>query len=180
MAKKAAGAAPAFTAELLALIKERDAILLRMKPDADREMEIRKQLASALFPKPEEGSQRLITADGFEVILTHKVNRKLDEALVDSVMLELPEGCPARELGNLIAYPPKLVMDGYRALPADQLAIVQQMVTETDGAPELKIEPIAQPDPQDIAEMQQGGGDPSGRGKGGKKAPAKAKTKKKK
>ena len=142
MPKKEAAAAPALTAELLAFIKERATLLERMTKDKEREMELRLYLAKVLVPEPVEGAQRLITADGYEVCLTHKINRRLDAAMVDDVMAELPEGCPARSIGVLIDYKPSLVLDGYRTLPSDQLAIVQQMITETDGAPDLDIMPI--------------------------------------
>lgn len=152
MAKAIAAAAPAFTADQLALIAEREEILRWLEPAKVREMDIRKQLAAALIPSPKEGTQRLVTEDGYEVILVHKIKRGIDEAQIDAVMLELPEDSPFRVPGVLIRYKPELVSAGYKGLPADQLKIVQQAITEKDGSPELTIKPVAQPDPQDIAE----------------------------
>lgn len=142
MAKKQAAPAPALTAELLALIAERDQILPWLEQAKARELELRAQIAAALFPSPVEGANRLFTEDGYQIYLDHKINRNIDEAAIDAVMAELPEGCPARELGFLIRYKPALVMDGYRALPEDQLRIVQQAITETPGSPKLVIEKV--------------------------------------
>ena len=57
MAKAIAAAAPAFTADQLALIAEREEILRWLEPAKVREMDIRKQLADALIPSPKEGTQ---------------------------------------------------------------------------------------------------------------------------
>lgn len=142
MAKIKAASAPAITADLRSLMQERDAILRWLKPAQDRELEIRKHLAASFFPSPTEGINRTVTADGYEVILNHKINRKVDEAAIDAVMMELPEDAPERVPGVLIAYKPTLVLSGYRGLSADKLRIVAQAVTETDGSPELTIVPI--------------------------------------
>jgi hypothetical protein len=118
--------------------------------------------------------------------------------------MEFPEGSPERVPGVLIAFKPTLVMDGFRALDADKAKIIGQAIKESPGAPDLTIVRIEQPDPQDIAEMEEtpvpsdapapapsdtgvaegqptstavqsdtpiaanpeGGGDPSGRGRG--------------
>lgn len=139
MAKKQAASAPAITAEQLTLIQERNAILLWLATAKNREKDIRTKLAKEFFPTPAEGVNRLVTADGYAIAYDFKINRKLDESALDTVMMELPEGCNARVPGVLIAYRPTLVLAGYRELPADQLKIVQQVVTESDGLGELDI-----------------------------------------
>jgi hypothetical protein len=140
MAKKEAATAPALSAELLALVQERDAILQWLKPAQTRELEIRAQLAASLCPSPVEGVNRILTADGYEVTVDHKVNRKLDEAALDSVMPALDESY--RVLGVLVQYKPSIVMEGLRTLPAEQLKIFQQAITETPGTPALTIKKV--------------------------------------
>jgi hypothetical protein len=152
MPKAIAAPAPALSAELLAFIKEREEILSWLSTAIPREKELRTYLAAVLIPSPTEGTNRLVTEDGYEVILNHKINRSIDEAQIDHVMSELPEDSPYRVPGVLIKFKPELVLSGYRGLPADQLKIVQQAVTEKPGMPELSIKPVAQPDPQDVAE----------------------------
>ena len=140
MAKKPAASAPALSAEQLALIQERDAILAWLEPAKARELEIRNLLVQSLLPSPVEGANRLFTADGFEVYIDHKINRKLDVAALDSIMPAMDESY--RQLGVLIDYKPALVLDGYRALPDDQRKIFQQALTETPGTPTLNIQKV--------------------------------------
>lgn len=127
---------------LEAKIKEWREIVEWLTPAKDREMELRKEIASTLFHKPEEGTNRL-KAGAFEFVLTSKINRTLDEAALDSVMAELPEDSPYRQVGVLIRYKPALVLDGYRAMPEDQKLIFAQALTEEAGAPGLIINDLS-------------------------------------
>lgn len=139
MAKKQAAAAPALPADILALIAERDEILPWLEKAKARELELRGMIAAQLFPAPTEGVNRIITEDGYEIVLDHTINRKIDEQALDSVMAELPDDSPYRQVGVLIAYKPQLVLKSYRTMPEEQLKIVQQAIMETDGSPKLIV-----------------------------------------
>ena len=107
----------------------------------DEEMNLRKAIATALFPAPTEGVNRLLLAgdDGttMEVVMTHKINRELDEPALDSVMPRLPEDF--RKLGILVAYKPSLVLSGLRRLTPEQARIFADALTEKPGAPSLVV-----------------------------------------
>jgi hypothetical protein len=106
-----------------------------------RELELRNGFAR-LFTEPKEGVNHLLTADGFDLVLDYKVNRKLDVAALDAVMNELPEDSAFRQTGVLIEYKPALVMKGYRVLPDAERLIFCQALTETPGTPGLEIKRV--------------------------------------
>lgn len=136
-----ANTAPALTPEQLAAVTEWQALTEWMDKAKKREQELRNGFAR-LFTQPKEGVNHLITADGFDLVLDYKVNRKLDVAVLDAVMSELPENSAFRQLGVLIEYKPALVMSGYRLLPDDQRLIFCQALTETPGTPGLEIKRV--------------------------------------
>lgn len=139
MSKKPTASAPAIDAQIKPYLDEWMVLTKRLEVDKAREIELRKYLGAVFFPTPEEGVNRIKTADGFEFALEHKINRKLDEAALDAVMSELPEESPYRNLGVLIQYKPSLVLSGYREMPADQKLIFSQALTETPGTPSLEV-----------------------------------------
>lgn len=136
-----ANTAPALTPDQLAAVVEWQALTEWMEKAKTRELELRNGFAR-LFTEPKEGVNHLLTADGFDLVLDYKVNRKLDVAALDAVMAELPEDSAFRQLGVLIEYKPSLVMKGYRALPDDQKLIFCQALTETAGTPSLEIKRV--------------------------------------
>lgn len=134
-----AGKAPALSPEIVAKVQERNKILEWLKKRAAREMELRRDLAAFFVPKPKEGTNR-IEGEGYEVKVGHTVSRKLDAASLDAVMVQFPEGHPARVVGNLIQYKPALVLDFYRTLSDEDRKIFDQALTiSDDGAPTLEI-----------------------------------------
>ena len=133
---------PCTDATLPPEIQEWKQIVTWLKTAKEREMAIRKKIAAAFFPKPTEGVNRAITEiDGlpFEIVLDYGIRRKLDEAVLDSVMLALPEDSPYRVPGVLIAYKPSLVLKNFRTLPDDQRRIFSAALTETPGTPSIGI-----------------------------------------
>ena len=108
-----------------------------------KEKDLRATLAKFFFPAPVEGVNRVCTAingQTLELALDQRVNRKLDAAVLDDVMHQLPEDSPYRIAGTLVAWEPKLVVKGLRTMPDDQRRIFSQALTETPGTPSLEIE----------------------------------------
>lgn len=134
-------AVAALTQELQASIDEWTALTKWLEKGKKRELELRNTLAE-LFVEPKEGVNHLHVGGLLDFVLDYKVNRKLDEQVLDTVMSELPEDSPYRQLGVLITYKPQLVLGGYRSLPADQKLIFCQALTETPGTPSLEIKPL--------------------------------------
>ena len=138
---------PCTDATLPPEIQEWKQIVTWLKTAKEREMAIRKKIAAAFFPKPTEGVNRAITEiDGlpFEIVLDYGIRRKLDEAVLDSVMLALPEDSPYRQPGVLIAYKPSLVLKNFRTLPDDQRRIFSAALTETPESPSVEINEVKQ------------------------------------
>ena len=134
-------------ATLPATIKEWRSVAAWMDTAKKQEKELRTKIANAFFPTPTEGVNRvLVDLDGVrtEIAMDFRINRKLDETVLDSVMLQLPEDSPYRQQGVLVAYEPKLVLKSLRTMPDDQRRIFSQALTETPGTPALDINEITE------------------------------------
>lgn len=128
--------------EFKASIKEWRQLVEWLEAAKKRELELRARIAS-LFTSPKEGVNTLnFSNEGLQIKLNYKINRSLDEAALDAVMSELPEDSAYRQIGVLINYKPTLVLSGYRSMPADQLLIFAQAVTEKVGTPEVDIREV--------------------------------------
>ena len=55
------------------------------------EQGIRKELAAMFFPTPDEGTNTYALAQGWNLKLTHKIDRKIDEAALEAVKVQLRE-----------------------------------------------------------------------------------------
>ncbi len=134
-------------ATLPATIKEWRSLAAWMDEAKKQEKELRTKIANAFFPTPTEGVNRVLAdLDGIrtEIVLDFKVNRKLDEAVLDSVMMELPNTSAYRQPGVLIAYEPKLVLKSLRTMPDDERRIFSQALIETPGTPSLDINDVTE------------------------------------
>lgn len=138
MSKNQAAPAPELDAGTLATIREWQDISRWLGEAKTKEMELRKKLTAFFFPSPTEGANR-VEGEGIEVVLTHKINRTLDVAVLDSVMPQLPEDFHIH--GVLVEYKPQLCLKGFRLLEAmpEHLKTFQQALIEKPGAPELVI-----------------------------------------
>ena len=110
------------------------------------EMELRKYIVSRAFPKKHEGMNTKELGHGYQLKASVKYNYNLGNN-------ELVETCLAKiaELGNdgsfiadrLVSWKPTLVLSEYRQLMEDKrtyvLAIINEMLTITEGAPTLEI-----------------------------------------
>jgi hypothetical protein len=89
------------------------------------------------FSNPKEGSN-VLEVGRLKLTLTHKVNRSVDEATVETVLKRLPAKWRAE--GALVAWKPSLVLSAYRELVAEdeKLArVFDQCLTATCGAPSI-------------------------------------------
>ncbi len=144
-AKSIAAPAPAIPAALKPALDEWRSLVEWIEKAKPREMELRRTLAEVFFPNPVEGVNRIITEDGFEFTLEHKINRTIDEAALAPVMAELPESSPFRNPGVLITWKPVLVLGGLRVMPDEERKIFSQAMTEKPGTPSLEVEIKAAP-----------------------------------
>lgn len=99
-------------------------------------------LAGHYFSAPDEGTNRMPLGGGFDLKLTHAINRKIDEGELDNVTaddvkrLNLP-------MEELVEYKPTLNVRVYRTLNAEQKLFVDQFVESKDGSPQMEIVPAA-------------------------------------
>ena len=129
------------------LLKEWDAVKLKieklneeLKPLAEAELRIRKELSDLMFPSKIEGSKNEVElAHGYKVRLTHKVTRKIDEAALSSSMENLiKNNIPVDMLFSKVT---KLDTAVYRKLQPEQLALLADVVTTVPQTPVLDIIP---------------------------------------
>lgn len=101
------------------------------------EMDLRKTLAAHYVPTPREGVNRVDIGDGFDLVLDHKIHRKVDETLLDTSLKELRKAkVPVDEL---FPYKPSLSVSAYRELSAEQLLLVDAVLDIDVGAPSMDI-----------------------------------------
>lgn len=97
----------------------------------------RKDLAVYFFPTPREGTNAIPLGDTHELVMEHKINRSLDEALLNSLGRKLYEdGIP---MDLLIEYKPSLKLAEYRKLNDAQRAAFDALLTSKEGTPSLSI-----------------------------------------
>lgn len=102
----------------------------------------RRRLVLFYFPSPNEGTNRLDLGAGYDLLLKHGYEYKVDEAAVDQVTQaqikkhKLP-------WDDLFVYKPTLNKRVYNELSAEQQAFVQSLLDITPSSPQLDIVPVA-------------------------------------
>lgn len=128
--------APLPSAAIAAELEEWKQITKWLDEAGKRELALRVKLAAHFCPNPKEGTNTIQGA-GFEVKVISKVNRTLDEATLNVVMMQLPE--QYRHLGTLINYKPSFSKDVYKAMSEADRKIFDQALTISSGTPTLEI-----------------------------------------
>jgi hypothetical protein len=101
----------------------------------------RKELAAFYFPDPVEGSKnRLPLGDGFELRMTHGINRNVDEAALNNVTAAAVKKHKLN-LDELFPMKPTLSLSAYRELSDAQRAFVDSLLDISPGTPKLQIVP---------------------------------------
>lgn len=102
------------------------------------EKALRLEMAAKWFPNPVEGStNKYALGFGKMLELTHRINRKLDEAALDMAVMG---GTISPDLiSQVVKYKPEVSVSGYKSLDADGKLLFADIVTEEPGTPGLKI-----------------------------------------
>lgn len=113
----------------------------------------RSALCTYYFPNPKEGSNRLALGGGFDLKMTLKVTRSVDDAAFDNL-----DRTAAAKLGinvdTLFVMRPKLVTSEYRKLTKAQRVFVDALLDiKHDGLPGLKVVPAGERDADDAEEQ---------------------------
>lgn len=104
----------------------------------EKEMALRKRIASAFFPHPEEGTNTIHLVDKWQLKLQHTITRTLDEAAFDAHKkdfrkMKLP-------IDELVIQVPKFNLKPYRALTDEQRNLFDlALIIKDDGAPTLSL-----------------------------------------
>ena len=102
------------------------------------ELQLRKQIFAEAFPTPTEGSKenKMDLAGGWILQGDHKVNRKVDEAVVRT-LATMDNAAPL--VDKCFNFKPSLVLGEFKKLEGDDLILLADAVTETPGTPGLKV-----------------------------------------
>jgi hypothetical protein len=101
----------------------------------------RKELAAFYFTEPVEGSQnRMPLGDGFDLKLTHGINRNVDEAALANVTAAAVKKHKLN-LDELFPMKPTLSLSAYRDLTEAQRVFVDSLLDIAPGTPKLEIVP---------------------------------------
>lgn len=114
---------------------------------SDTEMTMRKALFAATFPDPKEGANTFVLADGRKLSATHKINRSIDEALLQPTRAEyeLLNDRPIN-FDELLKVKHELVTSAFRKLqpakgeaPGPAYVVISKMITAKPGSPSMEV-----------------------------------------
>lgn len=137
-------------------------------PLVEQERAKRARLFAHFFPTPVEGTNTFVLPDGYRVKGTYPIERKVDQALVDTLrglrLQDLPPELVDElhidraqhqpdelvvkalmlSLDGLLAYEPKLQTKPYRALTAEQTKLFDRCLTSKPGSISMEVvDPVA-------------------------------------
>lgn len=113
------------------------------KKVVDAEMDLRKKVFAAFYPTPVEGTNMLDLNGGWKLKGTYKIERKIDEAVLDPVLEKLR----AMKVNpdTLVKWWPQVQLSGYRTLTAEQQAVFDTALVIKPQAPGLTLLPPKPP-----------------------------------
>lgn len=103
----------------------------------ERESELRMAVYQASFDNPQEGTNSKDLCQGWVLKAKKTINRKMDESQISAIREQLAEA--KGSLDSVVEYKPKLSISGYKKLPPEHRKIVDAMITEEEGTPQLEI-----------------------------------------
>ena len=104
-----------------------------------REMELRRAIAQFVFPNPKEGTNKEEMPAGWQLKLTYSIDRKVDEAALDAVIIELQKMLVNTD--GLVRRKPELVLKNYRELTDEQRKVFDQALESKPASPKLELIP---------------------------------------
>lgn len=102
------------------------------------ELTMRKAIVDTFFAGQAEGGKTKKDTDGNSVAATIVVNRRIDRELLTVRAEQFREA--GINIDELIKYTPELIVGPYRKLADDKRAIFEEVLTISDGTPQLKVE----------------------------------------
>jgi hypothetical protein len=114
------------------------AALAKLKAD---EMAKRLLLTTLTFPSPVEGTQHHVFGNAktaAKLTLGHVISRTVDPAAIGACIAALRETIGAGA-DAVVKYKPELAIKEYKALTAEQQAVLAPAITSKPGSPQLKF-----------------------------------------
>lgn len=109
----------------------------KVKDVIAKEQALRKEVFASFFPTPKEGTNNLKLPEGWVLKGVYNLGRKIDEAALPAVSLQL------REIGvnadTLVGWEPKLKTATYKELTAEQRAIFDQALVIKPASPGVAL-----------------------------------------
>ncbi len=125
--------------EVAAWLAARDGVLAQMKALKEVEDELRKRIVKVCFPDGlHEGSNKCMLPDGRKLTVTGVVNRTVDDALVPAALDSLQKHLGIAPTG-LFRTKYEVGTAVLRTLGADAKNLLANVITEKQGAPQLKV-----------------------------------------
>ena len=99
---------------------------------------LRGKIFKGMFPNPVEGTNKVPLAQGWILLATYPIARKVDLATLVAKAPALREAGIVVE--NVIKHTPELIISAYRGLTEDQRNLLDQVMEIKPGSPQMKIE----------------------------------------
>lgn len=103
-----------------------------------REMGLRRQLMEMAFPNPKEGANKFTLPGNWVLKLTHKIDRKVDEAAIEDVIENM-----GKKFGIdghlLLRYKPELNTKMFKELPEEQQIIFSEALIIKPSTPTMEL-----------------------------------------
>jgi hypothetical protein len=84
------------------------------KPLVEKEQALRKEVSAMFFPDPVEGVNTIELPSGWKLKLTHKIDRKIDETVLQAVLTELRS--KGINFDTVVNMKPELATKTYKAM----------------------------------------------------------------
>lgn len=102
-----------------------------------KEALLRARIAQHFFKAPVEGTNKLPLADGWQLKMTHVINRTVDKAALDALRPELEAANIV--IADVIRYKPEVAIGNYRQLTEEQQKLLDNALVIKPGTAQLEI-----------------------------------------
>lgn len=116
--------------------------LAEVKPLIENEMQLRKQVMAAYFPTPVEGVNTCQLESGWEMKGTYKIDRKIDEAALPAINVEL-RGMNVNP-DPLVRFKPELDTTAYKSLVQinpEAAKVFEKAMISKPASPSIELKP---------------------------------------
>lgn len=103
----------------------------------EAEITLRNKIFKGLFKDPKEGVNKVDLSEGWVLKADHKINRRVDEALLTTMSAQFREQGINPDV--LVKWKPELAITEFRKLTETEHKLFDQVLTITPGTPQMEI-----------------------------------------